>query len=115
MSVFRDSRNFRKLIPPVFARLPDAEQHEIRGYSGLRDHAVGNLTVIGEALHCLLGGVVVPGYAVVLDEGKELVPTLQQPLPVALSHLRGVRRLRDALEEAWISGLCFPRCLLLNP
>src|SRR5262249_40753015 len=54
----------------------------------------------GEGLYRVLGGVVVPGHAIVLDEGEELAPALQQPLPIALGRLRPIGRLRDALEEA---------------
>src|SRR5947209_1807580 len=43
-------QELREADPLVLARLLDAKQHEVRGQSGLRDPAIGDLPVVGEGL-----------------------------------------------------------------
>jgi hypothetical protein len=62
---------------PVAARVTEAEQHQVVGQPGFLHDPDGVFAVVGEAFYGVLGAVVVPGYAIMLDEGEQLVPILQ--------------------------------------
>src|SRR5262249_36423203 len=83
----------------VDARLLDAQQGQVTRQAGFRQQAVGDLPVIRESLDSVLRVVVVPGHAVVIQEGEELAPVLLEPLLVALGGIGAIRPGQDRLEE----------------
>src|SRR5258708_7741898 len=66
---------------PVATGVTETEQHEVVAQPGLLHDPDRVLTVVREPLNGVLSVVVIPGYAIMLDEGKQLVPIFQKSLP----------------------------------
>jgi hypothetical protein len=107
-------KKLQKTHALILASLADTQQHQILLQPGFRHEVIGDLPVIGKSLDGMFGIIVVPGNAVVVQEGEQFVPVLQQPFLVAFSHFRAVHLLGQSAEELVNFTTVFPEMPLLQ-
>src|SRR5262245_54346754 len=73
--------------PPVAERLVQAQEEQVLLDPALGEQVAHHLPPRREQLDRVLGVVVVPRDAVVVEEGEQLAPVLQEPAPVVLRRL----------------------------
>src|SRR5262249_26635279 len=68
----------------VRLRLVHAQQDEVIGEATLLQHTIGYPAVVGECLDRVLGVVIVPRHAIMVEECEQLALVLQEPLLVTV-------------------------------
>src|SRR5438552_5790361 len=94
---FSRKEELQEAHAPVATGVTETEQHEIVGQAGFFHNSDRVFSVVGKPLDGVLSVVVIPGYAIMLDEGKQLIPIFQQSLTQGLRRLRAEGLPRERL------------------
>jgi hypothetical protein len=100
--------------PSVTAGLEETQQVEVFSQALGCHRPFHVLTVIGKGADGILGAVVVPGDAIVMDEGEELLPALQETIPEALCGFGECGLLGEGLGESGHLRLVCPEVFVLQ-
>src|SRR6266498_748770 len=89
------------------AGLAYAQQQQVIAHTGFSQQAVRILSIIGKLLYSVLGIVVIPGHAIVVDESEQLVLIFNQPRSKGLGGFRANGLLREGAKEIFHGAFVF--------